>query len=381
MNRIKQHTDGVGRSTDALEQEIESTRNRMDSTIDELAHKLNPDHYVNDALDWLKAKMERVDAEAVKHSAADLGKKTGKAVKENPLPFALGGLAIASIFMPRGSFRRRSEEPYVPAHPGAEGATGIIDPTINPGVKSLPQESIIIEGPNRSSSDPANERGKARRALFTAKEKVSGSAHRVGDSVSDAASSAKSGVKSAASSAKSEVESATDSVKSGISSAATSTKARMSSAAASTKSGAKSAATTAKTTLSEATHKTEDALKGASASTREAVSKVARTSKERFYNGKEEYPGAMCLGALAVGFLAALGLPRTRRENTICGETSDELKERVAEKGKEKLTQAQNVALEKQEEAVDKLQAEAEKKLDTAQDKIDEKIETHVDPA
>jgi polyhydroxyalkanoate synthesis regulator phasin len=58
----------------------------------------------------------------------------------------------------------------------------------------------------------------------------------------------------------------------------------------------------------------------------------------------EDYPFAVAVGFLGVGVLTGLLLPRTRQEDKLVGEKSDQLLEQVKETGKENLEKAKAVA-------------------------------------
>jgi hypothetical protein len=64
---------------------------------------------------------------------------------------------------------------------------------------------------------------------------------------------------------------------------------------------------------------------------------------DRFQDAVEEYPFAVAVGFLGVGVLAGLLLPRTRQEDKLLGEKSDQLMEQVKATGKETLGKAKEV--------------------------------------
>jgi Protein of unknown function (DUF3618) len=67
-------------------------------------------------------------------------------------------------------------------------------------------------------------------------------------------------------------------------------------------------------------------------------------SGDRFQEAVEEYPLAIAVGFLGVGLLTGLLLPRTRPEDKLVGEKSDQLIDQVKETGKETLEKAKTVA-------------------------------------
>jgi Protein of unknown function (DUF3618) len=64
----------------------------------------------------------------------------------------------------------------------------------------------------------------------------------------------------------------------------------------------------------------------------------------RFQEAVEEYPLALAVGFLGVGLLTGLFLPRTRQEDKLMGETSDQLIEQAKKTGTEALQKTKRVA-------------------------------------
>ena len=65
---------------------------------------------------------------------------------------------------------------------------------------------------------------------------------------------------------------------------------------------------------------------------------------DRFQEAVEEYPFAVAAGFLGVGLLTGLLLPRTRQEDKLLGEKSDQLIDQIKQTGKETLGKAKAVA-------------------------------------
>jgi len=80
---------------------------------------------------------------------------------------------------------------------------------------------------------------------------------------------------------------------------------------------------------------------------------LTEKTENTFYRGKEKYPVAMCLGAMAAGFLAAFALPRTRKENKIYGDSAKEFKEKMADQGRQLVNDAKETVREKTDEIVE----------------------------
>ena len=74
---------------------------------------------------------------------------------------------------------------------------------------------------------------------------------------------------------------------------------------------------------------------------------------EQLENAMEEYPLAMGIGFAALGALIGVLLPRTRREDELLGEQSDQLVTATKEKGDELLQRGKAVAQRVTESAVE----------------------------
>ncbi len=67
-------------------------------------------------------------------------------------------------------------------------------------------------------------------------------------------------------------------------------------------------------------------------------------ARDTFQATVEDFPFAVAVGFLGAGVLAGLLLPRTRQEDKLIGEKSDQLIEQIKETGKESLEKAKTVA-------------------------------------
>ena len=106
-----------------------------------------------------------------------------------------------------------------------------------------------------------------------------------------------------------------------------------------------------------------DRASGLGHATREKASELksrtryqARRAQTGFWQMMEENPLAVGMATLALGVLAGLSLPSTRKEDELLGETRDKLVDRMEEVGREALDKGKQVA----GTAVDTLKEEAE---------------------
>jgi gas vesicle protein len=81
-----------------------------------------------------------------------------------------------------------------------------------------------------------------------------------------------------------------------------------------------------------------------SSSTSAQMRRGFQSSRHSIERGIEDYPLAMGAAAMAVGMLAGLCLPRTRAEDRLMGEQSDELKHRARQAGQQIVESGKQVA-------------------------------------
>jgi ElaB/YqjD/DUF883 family membrane-anchored ribosome-binding protein len=110
-------------------------------------------------------------------------------------------------------------------------------------------------------------------------------------------------------------------------------------------------------------HKTREKASDLGYRTREKASELkyrtqhqARRAQTGFWQMMEENPLAVGVATLALGVLAGLSLPSTRREDELLGETRDRMVDKIEEVGREALDKGKQIA----ETTVETLKDEAE---------------------
>ena len=141
------------------------------------------------------------------------------------------------------------------------------------------------------------------------------------------------------------------------------------------------AAAAARERLNEVGHTAKDRISGLGDATHEAADSVRQRARSAYYRGRsrsqemghslqsgyatgterfseavEEYPLGVGIGFAALGALVGILLPRTRREDELLGERSDELLDVVKEKGKESFERGKAVVERVAETALDEAQ-------------------------
>ena len=344
-----------GTSADAIREDIARTRAEMDETVDALGDRLRPRHLLDDLLEYVTGKRPDGNGSAsthVRERVGDAVKATGSVlldkVKEHPLPAALITAGVAWMFIggeggsrrhawrgghARGQWRdlpeyggsyvdARTGEPYDTEHYGdAERAGRHESPGIGERARHAAGSAAsgVASGARHAASGTAHAiGGVVSSAAHAVGSAVSGAAHLAGSAVSGAAHLAGEAVSGAAHVAKEGAEAAGDA----IGDAAHATSHGVSSAASATGHGVSHAASGA----GHYAHRGYD------------------SARDGLVTAMEEYPLATGVAALAVGAIAGLLIPATRREHELMGEYAEEVKHRAEHAGKDLLERGKAIA-------------------------------------
>lgn len=300
-------------TTNDLQRQAERDRTRIAETVDALRSRMAPGQIVDQAI-----------AYARDHGGAEFVRNLGGQVKANPLPVALIATAIGWLMLGRSpSSRRISSPPIAPDH---------IDPSSGPDGKSLDERFAGLARDAASQRESSDTPG-----------------------ASEAFRSARDGVPGAAASVR-------DKVRSTYRSAA------------------------------DALHRTGDVAHDATSATTTAPRETAQDVRDYFTEGDDHaaeranhadwrasHAGAriangaeraqatirrvareqpLVIGAVGLALGAILGtlLPRTRREDAVLGDTSDQFKATTADTFRDSLAEAQDAG----GRIIDKVRGEAE---------------------
>ncbi|MEA2562277.1 MAG: hypothetical protein QOH06_3781 [Acidobacteriota bacterium] len=318
-------TNDRGPDSRQIRNEIESTRREMDRNLDALESKLTPTQLAMEAWGLFRG-----------GSTAGVS-RLWRIAKQHPGPAAVIGVGIAWMLSEntKGS-DDRAEYGYRPGYAGAYGYSGRRGYTGYAGTTGYETGYAggYDEGEGRVSSALHNAGDKVSSAAGTAKHAVTGAASTAKDAVTGAASTAKDAVVDAAGTAKDAVIGAKDRVA--------------------------EAAGTAREKASELSWQA-----------REQARYRTRQARVGFWETMEERPLALGVAAVALGVVAGLMIPSTRKEDELMGETRDRLMERAKEVGEEALEKGKQVA----NVAVDTLKEEVERQ-ELTPEKLAEKVRT-----
>ncbi|MDF1658807.1 MAG: DUF3618 domain-containing protein [Verrucomicrobiales bacterium] len=329
MNRIdKQPSDPVHRDPRIIQQEIEDTRNGLDSTMDQLGEKLNPTAAIREASDWARSKVDEFDQKAFQESCARSGERVVAKAKDNSLPLALAGVAAASYFfnkwyrqnkvtnledIPEPSIGTMSENEH--------GSSNLVSATGEP----LPTKTDPWAAKHRTSENGNSSNGSNGSRSQELKESLSDASQKVSEIAKSTGEKAKLAVDDA-------------------------------------RIKASAYAATSKTAISDVSQR-------AYQSTRNG----AKASSDAVKTGAQEHPFIAAAIAMTAGLVAAAFLPGTRKEDELCGAEADELKSKLADKSSEIRTRVE----EKLSDA--KLDAEGiQERVESRSEELQEKLDNEV---
>lgn len=290
-------------NSEQIQRRIDRTRGAMDETIDAIGERLNPRRLVDQVIDSFSGSGAKSAASGIGDVATDFVEQLGKQVRRNPTATLLVGAGLA--WMALGN--RNDEVDECDLHDMRDVDYGA------------------------ASHDASDGQSKIAQAGSTATNKVS-----------DAASSTKHGLENAAGATKSAISSAGRSTARVAQQGYESSRGAANSAYRSAAAGGKS--------LGRSTRR-------AYRSGANSVSDAYNETAERFQDAHEDYPLAVGAGFLALGALAGLALPRTRREDRWMGDASDQVVDDVWQAG---------------EEAIDRGKEVVDETLNTARESADE---------
>ena len=298
-----------GADSDRIKRDIDRTRAEMDETLDALGERLRPRQLLDDLLDVFRGDSSGTSGQQASRVARNAGRTLIRQIQRHPVPALLTGAGLAWLmFMEEDedeyyAGRRRELHREPPMYSGSyvDARTG--EPyDVEEYGREWREEELGPESPGMGE--------KARGMMDKAQEKLSGAGHAIRESVS--------GMRESVSGA---------SAKAGEFAGRTRERSRRMSQ------GARRQAHEARLRADRMRH-----------SAQRQMQHGYEVSRERFEHAVEDYPLGVGLGFLALGALAGLALPRTRREDELMGEQSDRLKHDVREMGEEIVERGKHVA-------------------------------------
>lgn len=406
-------------SSQEIERDIQRTRGAMDQTIDELVARLQPREIARGVWSYLLSPSQGADGgrstgARIGERASWVGSAVGHGVthgvrvgsesiaegvyagvcrgssmlvrfaRQNPIPSAMMGAGLAYYVAERLMPHDRQEE-----HEWERQTTGPVvyeTDVVGADVSGYPvhaQSGIVlppgsdIDSPDyplegvRGSAGGAQQSGAsrwaetaagkasdgtaaARHAAGSATSKVSDTAKSAGHAAADAARSSWESTSRAAESAASTARETASSVGHAASEAGRRSRDATYGAAHGAKESLSHAASASYRSASTAGEATLDGARSAALAIRSGATRARHSAKD----ATEQHPLLVGLGCAAVGLMAGLLMPRTRREDEAMGETAEEVRHRGYEMGREAVERGQEMASATASAAIERAEEE-----------------------
>ncbi|MDP0491924.1 MAG: DUF3618 domain-containing protein [Verrucomicrobiota bacterium JB023] len=85
---------------EAIENDIQETRSRLDSTLDKLSDRIDPNDMVGRLFDWVNEKIDAIEPDKARQSLSHTGQKAADAVKNHPVAVGLGLASVTAAAWP-----------------------------------------------------------------------------------------------------------------------------------------------------------------------------------------------------------------------------------------------------------------------------------------
>ncbi|HWL15429.1 MAG TPA: DUF3618 domain-containing protein [Opitutus sp.] len=283
--------------TETIRSDIETTRRRMDETMDALGERFQGRHLLDEVLGYFRRGSERGReiGQSLTHSASNAVHAVTDTVKAHPLPFAIIGAGVAWMIYETRRKHRASDEDYEGYDTRSFGAGAYRDPDED-ALYDRP-----LDYPASAATHASTESGYSASGVPNYAETDSGS------------------------NAGSKLASAKDKV-------------------------------LQKT--SAATQRVRDTLSGAGSRVQDTARQTYSRSRDRVVRTANDYPLGVGIACLAAGVLVGLALPRSKKVDELAGPSVDRLRDRAREAGSELVEKGQRVAHAAAEAAKDEANAQ-----------------------
>lgn len=331
------------RSSDEIKENIESTRSRMDETLDVLSEKFDPKGFLKGFTELFKG-----SGSSGGQTSRGLARAMARPIKDNPL--AAISLGASAVWLIASSISDDDDDEEEECRYEL-GRNRLRSTTSEPRVVHYDSQGNPMHFVDDSDDGIAE---KTKQAGAAAKEKISDA----GDALSAKATELKNTITDSATSAKEAVMETFQSARGKSSLAAQRAKRK-------------------------GTRLYDDAS--------QRLGTFADNTMTKYQNGLRENPMGLVLGALGIGVLAGVLSPVTRREEELYGEYSDQITDKLKESGEEFIEKGKrvgarvaNVALDEAEKAsveTDGLASVAEELKSTVSDVVSKVKEEGQDAA
>jgi hypothetical protein len=325
----------TGGGSQQVRANIDLTRQAMDRTIDAIEGKLTPGQMLLEGLNLLRS------------GGASGANKLVELAREHPVPAAVIGVGVGMMI--RDVSTKKADGNRMPSGGYASGF-GYGAPGAGPGYGPAygPGYGPAYGAAGYGAPGMGGYKDKVGEAAHNAKDTVAHGVHEARDTVAEAAHTAKDAVAGAAQTARDSVSEAAHAARDTVSQAAQSAGEKVSSVMDSAREKASG--------IAQGARETVESVEERAARLRERARLQVRDAKIGFWQTLDQQPLVVGAAAIAIGLVAGLLVPSTRREDELMGERRDDLMQRAQERGREVLDKGKHVA----QAAVQTVKAEAE---------------------
>ena len=346
-------------SPEEIEADIRRTRAEMDETLNELQQRLNPKNLWGEVMGMFrsKSKTKGGSSDGKGEMAKKVGKGVVKVIREYPVPTVLVTTALTTlIYQTASRSKSRSHEKsnirsiniyrgeptmYGGSHVHAQSG----EPYGYTGEHTGQQQFQFGRGErgergesSRSSGDQPGVMQRARESASEFRSQASEKAGELRSQASERMSQMGEKMSHAGESARSSLHQARESVRGGVQHAGESLRSGM--------------------------QRTSEALHSGTSRMREGASHMGQQMRHGVESAREfaeERPLTVGIGALALGLVAGLLIPRTQKEDRLMGQQSEQFMHAAREKGQELYERGKHVAEEAMDAAAEAASEESQK--------------------
>lgn len=338
-------------SSDAIKAEIDHTRERMDHTLEELGERLHPRNVVEDIFDYFRSS-DTTGGQRMKQVAGKMGRVVLHQVQEHPLPSLLIGAGLAWMAVEQ----KRKYFPSKPRSIRSSDYTSDYSESMSSSVYATAPGASLAEEDLAEISEPFYSETEIEFEASDMPETdlVEATAGICEPCASDFDVETNENRSELMQKAKDKSRHLKEQMAAGTTTVKQKGRVMKDKIVAGAHTAKEKAAGAAASVTEAARHMKEGAARQASrikegtrhmgSQVRMKTSDAYHLTEDKFYQASENYPFAMGIGFMAIGLLAGLLMPRTRKEDEYLGETADQVREQAKARGREILERGQQAA-------------------------------------
>lgn len=175
-------------SSAEIVEDLNRTQQRIDTTLNQITSKMNPKSIGSELGAYLVDTIQHFELEDLRHIASRTVDRTGRIIKEHPVPVFFGCLAVASCLLGRNGRGAEHEEEVLHGRlrTAAETAAATASSTASRLSAAAAREAKALAGTARSTRRAVSERAeegveKLDELAHRTSDRIAGAAHRTAD--------------------------------------------------------------------------------------------------------------------------------------------------------------------------------------------------------